>query len=74
MKYILQGIGDYCRDCWHDWLRNRVMAYGGRVYDHCSVYDHANQGAYGWVLSDAWKEGSVWHYLIQRKLTQKDNK
>lgn len=66
MKYILQGIGDYCKDCWHDWLRNRVMAYGGRVYDRCSKH--------GWYLSDAWKEGGLLHYIIQRKLAKKDNK
>lgn len=67
MKYIILGIKDWCKDTWHDWLRNRVMAYGGRVYDK-AYYD---DGSYIWYSSDAWKEGNVWHYIRQRKFAKK---
>lgn len=64
MKYIWLGIKDYIKDCWHDWLRCRVMAYGGKVMD--CVRDTKGNNKW-WTESDSWKEGNLWHYIQQRK-------
>lgn len=69
MKYILLGIKDYCKDVWHDWLRRRVMAYGGKVMD-CAI----NCDSKFWTESDSWKEGNLWHYINQRKYAAKYRK
>lgn len=58
MKYILQGIKDYCKDCWHDWLMYRLI----KTYPDESIEE-------GWL----WKEGSVLHYIRQRKIAHKKN-
>lgn len=71
MKDIFLGVKDYCKDCWHDWLRNRVVAYGGKVYDRC--YNLGDENKPYWALSCSWKEGSVWHYIRQRKMANKIN-
>ena len=63
MKDIILGIKDYCKDCWHDWLVRRVSAYGGQVMERCSY----NRKNYRWEKACYWKEGSVWHYIRQRK-------
>lgn len=61
MKCVLLGIGDYIRDCWHDWLARRLQdVQGERVY----TYD-ADEDLIIWVYS--WKEGSMWNYIKQRK-------
>jgi hypothetical protein len=68
MKYIWLGIKDYCRDCWHDWLLTRLV----NTYDNEKIEE-------GWFWKVCrvfpWKEGSVWHYIRQRKIAkQKDVK
>lgn len=65
MKYIFQGIKDYCKDYWHDWLRKQVMNYGGKVMD-CITTNKNKQ----WIESDVWKEGSIWYYIKQRKASK----
>lgn len=69
MWYILLGIKDYCKDCWHDWLLKRVLAYGGRVYDKC--YNLGSKNKPYWGLACLWKEGTVWHYIKQRRIAKK---
>ena len=64
MKYIWLGIKDYCKDCWHDWLRNRLQKVQGEgIY----TYDEKTGYTY-WVYS--WREGSVWHYIQQRRIAK----
>lgn len=53
MKYITLGIKDWCKDMWHDWLLIRLV----------STFANKNLEE-GWL----WKEGSVWHYIRQRKI------
>ena len=67
MSYVLLGIKDYCRDCWHDWLSNRLhKSQGERLY----TYDY-KEDEICWVYP--WKEGSVWHYIQQRKIPKGGN-
>lgn len=58
MKYIFLGIKDYCKDCWHDWLIHRLV----------NLYNEKIKE--GWL----WKEGSLWHYIQQRKIAEKKDK
>lgn len=69
MKYILQGIKDYCKDCWHDFLfRNLQKHYKGRPIKFTSV-------ATGRLLNiTIWKEGNLWHYIQQRRIANKRKK
>lgn len=64
MRNILNGIRDYIKDCWHDWLCKRVRAIDCRIFER--VYCAPRK--LGWELSFEWKEGSVWHYIKQRKI------
>lgn len=65
MKYIMLGIKDYCKDCWHDWLSNRLhKVQGERIY----TYDAEEDQIY-WLFP--WKKGSVWHYMQYHRLKQK---
>lgn len=63
-KYVLLGVKDYIKDCWHDWLRRRVMAYGCKVMD-CIIENGSNKW---WTESYPWKEGNLWHYIYNRKI------
>jgi len=56
MKYIWLGIKDYCKDCWHDWLLTRLV----NTYDNEKIEED-------WT----WKEGSLWHYINQRKVAER---
>lgn len=67
MKCVWLGIKDYIKDCWHDWLRRRVMAYGGKVMD--CVRDIKDNNKW-WTESDPWKEGNLRHYIQQRRLSK----
>ena len=64
MKYILQGIGDYIKDCWHDMHLFLVW----KLHPHKKRRWQA--GHYDYY----WKEGSVWHYIQQRKIGNKVKK
>lgn len=63
MRYIILGINDYIRDCWHDWLINRVNAYGGKVMDKATYSNNTRK----WIEAFKWKEGNIFHYIKQRK-------
>lgn len=66
MKYILQGIKDYCKDCWHDFLFRHLQKF----YKKCPIYFISNQTGVRLDI-EFWKEGSVWHYIKQRKIAHK---
>lgn len=66
MKYIWLGIKDYCKDCWHDFLLEHLF----RCYKKCVIYFISNQTGIRHELA-FWKEGSVWHYIQQRKIAKK---
>lgn len=69
MKCILQGFGDYIKDCWHDFLfRNLQKYYGGRPIKFISI-------ATGRLLNvTIWKEGNLWHYIQQRRIAKQRSK
>lgn len=63
MKSVCLGIKDYIRDCWHDfwyWFWDLLYNFTNRRCVKCYVWDQ-NDGYYT-------KEGSVWHYIRQRKM------
>lgn len=65
MIYIWLGIKDYCKDCWHDfwfWFWNRIDDFTR----------HRLTRTYCWAKNEACytKEGSVLHYIQQRKITK----
>ncbi len=69
MKYIWLGIKDYCKDCWHDWLRNRLFAlYKDNTNKILLVSDKR------YIHLMPWKEGNLWHYIQQRRTANKVKK
>ena len=66
MKYIWLGFRDYIRDCWHDWLLDRLQA----TYPNATIYfyDHGYDAD---IETRHWKEGNLWHYIRQRKIAGK---
>ena len=73
MKYIIQGIKDYYKDVHHDRLCRTVNQIKG-----CCVFEFhfvATMAEHDcdkcWRISQDWKEGSVWHYIRQRKIADK---
>lgn len=68
MKCIWLGIKDYCKDCWHDWLffhLKKLYKNPDCVLTYYNLYTDKFNGTV------SWKEGSVWHYIKQRKLGKK---
>lgn len=66
MKDVLLGIKDYCKDCWHDfWYMfwTKMWTWAERRTFRCYDWQN-NEGCYT-------KEGSVRHYIIQRKIGRK---
>lgn len=62
MKYILQGIGDYIKDWWHDcWF----LFWNGLD----SFVSHRLRHTYCWQKNEGCftKEGNLQHYIQQRK-------
>ena len=62
MAYILQGIGDYIKDWWHDlwfWFWDKIDNFVTRRLHHTYCWRH-NEALYT-------KEGNLWHYIQQRK-------
>lgn len=66
MKYIFQGIKDWIKDCWHDWLLNRLQAAhpNATIY----LYDHEYEAD---IIVYHWKEGNLWHYIQNRRIVNK---
>ncbi len=69
MKYIFLGIKDYCKDVWHDfWFKfwNALWTFTQRRTCKCYVWRNSE----GLLV----KEGSVWHYIQQRKIAKQRGK
>lgn len=66
MKYILFGIKDYCRDCWHDFW----YWFWDTLADFCTT---RAVKCYVWRNNEGWytKEGNLRHYIRQRKISSK---
>lgn len=66
MKYIWLGIKDYLRDIRHD-----------RIVDciECDYYqfvcDDIGEEKFEFVHAPYWKEGSVWHYIQNRRIAKR---
>lgn len=71
MNSILLGIKDYCKDCWHDFIRKEAVRYGWSIHEAVGYYKNGRVKVLGVPV---WKEGNLWHYIQQRKLTQKRKK
>lgn len=69
MKYIWLGFKDYCKDCWHDFLLEHLF----RFYKKCVIFFIPDKTGVRQDLA-FWKEGSVWHYIRQRKIATKVKK
>ena len=65
MKYILQGISDYCKDCWHDfwyWVWDGLDNFVSRRLHHTYCWQK-NEGCFT-------KEGNLRHYIQQRRIAK----
>ena len=65
MKCKILGLKDYCKDCWHDfwfWFWGALWMWTQHRTFRCYDWTH-NEGCYI-------KEGSLKHYIQQRKLTK----
>ena len=67
MKYMIQGIRDYIKDRRHDRMYEAIT----REYDQWMRDGHKY---YAVIPAGEWKEGSVWHYIKQRKIATKVKK
>lgn len=65
-NYILLGIYDYIRDCYHDRLMKKAKNIGCVLYDKVAKYKQNTMH----VPANRWKEGSVQHYIKQRKIAK----
>ncbi|MBR2247678.1 MAG: hypothetical protein IJ880_11785 [Bacilli bacterium] len=65
-NYILQGIYDYVKDCYHDYLMQEAKSMGCVLYDKITKYKQNTMH----VPANRWKEGSMWHYIKQRKIAK----
>lgn len=66
MKYIILGIKDYCKDCWHDfwyWFWESLCRFINRRCTRCYCWRN-NDGCYT-------KEGNLWFYIKNRHIAQK---
>lgn len=63
MREVYLGIKDYIKDCWHDYVLVPR-------YEREQIRDD------GWVLGKyvPFKEGSVWHYIRQRRIAKRIKK
>lgn len=66
-NYIIQGIYDYIKDCYHDHLMQEAKNIGCVLYDKVTKYKQNTMH----VPANHWKEGSVWYYINQRKVAKK---
>lgn len=64
LKSIILGTKDYIKDCWHDWLYHRLS----KTHTNATIY-FLNLGCD--IKETTWKEGSIWHYIRQRRLAGK---
>lgn len=58
--YVWLGFKDYCKDRWHDWLLWQLKGLCGWVGEK----DVSGR----WIPAQYWKEGSIRHYISQRKI------
>lgn len=69
MKYIWLGIKDYYKDVRHDCLVCKIKkVYGSK--DLMFYNDYLE--TYEYIID--WKEGSLWHYIQQRKIAEQKDK
>lgn len=73
MKYIWLGIKDYCKDCWHDWLANRLKKFGCKIYDYQPAKNTNLVSGY-MIPFVSWKEGNLWHYIQNRRIATRRKK
>lgn len=64
--YVINGIRDYIKDCWHDWHLHYIERSIGNE-PLFSMGDKSNE----WNAMIDWKEGSVWHYIRQRRIAKR---
>lgn len=62
--YVIDGIRDYIKDCRHD----RLCEVAAREYDQWAEIEGRH---YIVIPCGTWKEGSVWHYIMQRKIAKR---
>lgn len=69
MKNIILGINDYLKDIAHDKALVRYFGYCSDI----KIQDY-NDFSDVWHRPTTWKEGSVWHYIRQRRIASKKPK
>lgn len=60
MREVILGIKDYLNDCWHDYVLSPMWKHDER---------RSEGGITGKFVT--WKEGSIWHYIRQRRIAKK---
>ena len=66
MRNILNGIRDYIKDCWHDWLLDRLQA----AYPNATIYIYDHEYDADITIYHC-KEGNLWHYIRQRQIAKR---
>lgn len=71
MKSIFLGIKDWMKDNWHDWLLKRL----DKFYPTSRLYvEETASGSDAFYPIFYYREGSIWHYIQQRKIAKKSKK
>lgn len=73
MKNILLGIFDYYIDVRHDIILKKALKMGWRVLCEGEISNQYKTRK-TWVPVYSRKEGSIWHYIQQRKIAEKYKK
>lgn len=63
IRCVFLGIKDYIKDCWHDYVL-------------IPRWERQEKAEHAWVLGKfvTWKEGSVRHYIKQRRISAQAKK
>ena len=71
IKICFLGFRDYMKDLIHDLIMNDAKFIGCRLQEQAQIYNEKTEKfTTKWVESVSHKEGNLWHYIQQRKLSK----
>lgn len=65
------GLKDYLHDIHHDMIMHNAEKMGCKLQEK---YTYVKNNEVVWDDSRSWKEGSLWHYIQQRRISTKAGK
>ena len=72
IKDWILGLKDYLHDIQHDMIMRDAEKIGCKLQDHVIYLDtKKNTKTSMWDDAMSWKEGNLWHYIQQRRISTK---